>query len=308
MMAGPLGSWLREQATMREEAKEQTSGRRFKVLLFGLPLLAFLWILLPVETGAKLALSVMAMGLGFGWAEMPKIRAVKKVKIGINEAIAEALGLQYEHDCEAGTPFELAKSCRLVPNFDRARFEDKWSGTLGGRNFAVHEAKLEERRGSGKNRRWVTVFRGVIMSVALDRDFHGTTVLVRDRMHRSFWGGRKDSIDVDGIRLDYAEMSHPEFEDAFDIYSSDQVEARYLIHPLYVERLIALEQSYSGQDVATIFHRGDLVVALKSGNMFESGSIEASDDRQRIERTVEQFSNLVALAESLRDREERTGA
>lgn len=306
-MAGSLGEWLREQATLREQAKAQTSGRRFKVLLGGLPVLAFLWILLPVEAGAKLALSVMALSLGFGWAQIPKARAIRKVKIGINEAIAEALGLEYEHDCEAGTPFELAKSCGLLPGFDRARFEDRWSGTLGGQRFAVHEAKLEERRGSGKSRRWVTVFRGVIMCVALDRDFHGTTVLVRDRMHRSFWGGRKDSIEVDNIRLDYAEMSHPEFEDAFDIYTSDQVEARYLIHPLYVERLIALEQSYSGQDVATIFHKGDLVVALKSENMFESGSIDASDDRSRIERTIEQFTNLVALAESLRRREQRIG-
>lgn len=308
LMAGPLGDWLREQETVRDDAKKQTSGRRFKVLLFGLPLLVFLWILLPFEFGAKLIMSGVILGAGFAWAELPKIAAIKQVKIGINEAIAEALGLQYELDCEPDTSFELAKACRLVPAFDRGKFEDRWSGELGGRHIAMHEAKLEERRGSGKNRRWVTVFRGVVMSVALDREFHGTTVLVRDMMHRTFWGGRKDSVKVDGLTLDHVEMVHPEFEDAFDIYSSDPVEASYLIHPVYVERLIALERSFAGQDIATIFHQGDLVIALRSGNMFESGSINARDDRARTERTIDQFSRLVDLANSFREEENRRGA
>jgi hypothetical protein len=304
LMAGPLGAWLREQEVARETAKKQTSGRRFKVLLFGLPALAFLWILLPVEIGAKFALSAMILALGFGWAEMPKIKAVKKVKIGINEAIAGALGFEYEHDCEASQAFSLCETYSLVPNYDRSSFEDRWSGMLGGMPFAVHEAKLEERRGSGKNRRWVTVFRGVIMQVGFDRKFHGTTVLVEDRAHSGFFGGRKDSVTLGGQQLDHVEMVHPEFEDAFDIYSNDQVEARYIVHPTYVERLIALENAYQGEDICTLFHQGDLVVALKANNMFESGSIEASDDRARIAQTIDQFVRLAELAAVLNERSE----
>jgi hypothetical protein len=175
---------------------------------------------------------------------------------------------------------------------------------LGGLPFAVHEAKLEERRGSGKNRRWVTVFRGVIMQVGFDRKFHGTTVLVEDRAHSSFFGGRKDSVTLGGQQLEHVEMVHPEFEDAFDIYSNDQVEARYIVHPAYVERLIALEKAYQGEDIRTLFHQGDLVVALKARNMFESGSIEASDDRARIAQTIDQFARLAELAAVLNERSE----
>jgi len=145
------------------------------------------------------------------------------------------------------------------------------------------------------------------MSVGYSRRFHGTTLLLRDNAHRSFFGTKKNSIKVIDQQLDYAEMTHPDFEDRFDIYTTDQTEARHLIDPLYVERLIALERSYKGDDVATIFHEGSLVVTLKAGDMFESGSIEARDDRSRIETTIDQFTRLSELASELNSREPLTG-
>ena len=307
LMAGPLGQWLSEQESVREEAKKSTWNRRFIVLIILLPLAAFVWITFQIEF-TPLAWGTVILGfLGFAWAQIPVSRAVKAVKVGINDAIAEALDLTYADECEPGQPFNLAKACKLLPNYDRAHFEDQWSGHFDDIPFTLHECKLQKRRGSGKNRRWVTVFRGIVMSVGYSRRFHGTTLLLRDNAHRSFFGSKKNSIKVIDQQLDYAEMTHPDFEDRFDIYTSDQTEARHLIDPLYVERLIALERSYRGEGVATIFHEGSLVVTLKASNMFESGSIEARDDRRRIETTIDQFTHLAELAQELNSREPLTG-
>lgn len=306
LMAGGLGVWLSEQETMREDAKRSTSNRRFLVIGAVGVLAIFALILFRIEFQTVIW-AVFVLGLaGLLWAELPKKRAVKTVKVGINDAIAEAIGLTYEHDCEAGTPFELACACKLLPSYDRANFEDKWSGEIGGVPFMLHEAHLEERRGSGKNRHWVTVFRGIVMSIGYNRHFHSTTLLVRDNAHRGFFFTKRDSIKVAGMALDYADMTHPEFEEMFDIYTTDQVEARYLIDPLYVERLIALERSYRGKDVATIFHDGSVVVTLKSNNMFESGHIDAANDRDRIQTTIDQFARIADLARQLNEREPRT--
>ena len=68
-------------------------------------------------------------------------------------------------------------------------------------------------------------------------------------------------------------MVHPEFEDLFSVWSDDQVEARYLVHPRYVERLLEVEQAFDGQNVRTLFKGGELVIAIESDNMFESGSL-----------------------------------
>ena len=307
LMAGELGQWLSEQETVRTEAKKKTRRRRFTVIIaLGIAILVAFVIFRPDL--AILIWGTTVLGtLGMIWAQLPVRRAVNTVKVGINEAIASALGLQYRQECEAGAPFALAKACKLLPSHDRANFEDEWSGAIGEIPFTLHECKLEERRGSGKNRRWVTVFRGIVMSVGYSRRFHGTTLLLRDNAHRTFFGGKKTTVEVNDKQLDYAEMTHPDFEDRFDIYTSDQTEARHLIDPLYVERLIALERSYKGDDVTTIFHEGRLVVTVKAGNMFESGSIEARDDRSRIETTIDQFARLAELARQLNSKEPLTG-
>jgi len=299
LMAGSLGQWLSEQRRVREAAKSQAKRRTWNAMIVLLPTLAAAMILIPIEIMPKLIAGLVILGLAWAWAQQPVQKAKKAVKIGINEAVADALGLSYIHDFEPGEPFELTRAFGLVPSFQRSKFEDLWQGDIDGQPFALHEAKLDQRRGSGKNRRWVTVFKGAIISIGFSRTFHGTTLLQRAGKHRSFFGGTKDSIEIGGIRLDHVDLVHPKFADAFAAWSTDQVEARYLIHPAYVERLIAIEQAFTGKNVRALFHTGVLIIAIESGDMFESGSIDAEKDREKIEKTCRQFETLATLARSL---------
>ncbi len=200
LMAGGLGQWLEGQNAVREQAKKDTRARRVKVFLAMLPVAG---VLLMIDLSFAAWGTIILGLLGLAWAQGPVRKAVKDVKIGINEAIAGALGLTYSHDCEPGQPFELAKECRLLPSHDRASFEDQWSGTIGDIPFMLHETKLEERRGSGKHRRWVTVFQGVVMSVGYARRFHGTTLLgARQRLPEVLRRQeRLDQSDRHGARL-----------------------------------------------------------------------------------------------------------
>jgi hypothetical protein len=303
LLAGPLGEWLARQAVVRAEAKAK-SNRRFMIAgIIAAPLLGLIWLGQFFGLGEELKFFASFAGLGGGgvWAYAPRAKAIKETKRGINSAIAESLGLGYEMEFEPGPGFDLARRFALVPSYDRAKFEDRWSGPLGARAFSLHEAHLEERRGSGKNRRYVTVFRGAILTIAFDRRFHGTTKVERAGKHRGFFGGARDSIELDGRQLDYVDMVHPEFADLFSVWSDDQVEARYLVHPVYVERVLEVERAFHGKNVRTLFHGGELVIVIESEDMFESGSMQASEDRARVERCVEQFMTLAGLCEALNE-------
>jgi hypothetical protein len=305
LLAGPLGAWLETQARVRDEAR-RTSDRRYRIGgVILLPLLAALWLWLAPEWGFefKFMASMVGAGIAAAWGYAPRARAIKETKRGINSAIAESLGLTYEMDFEPGAGFDLARRFALVPGYDRSSFEDRWSGPLGARSFTLHEAHLEEKRGSGKNRHYVTVFRGAILTIAFDRRFHGITKLERAGKHRNWYGGSKDSITLDGTELGYVDMVHPEFADLFSVWSNDQVEARYLVHPVYVERVLAVEQAFHGKDVRTLFSGGELVIVIESDDMFESGSMQASEDRARVQRCVDQFMTLVGLCEALNEPE-----
>ncbi|QUL38958.1 DUF3137 domain-containing protein [Erythrobacter sp. JK5] len=273
LMAGPLGQFLEQQRSARSEAKAQAWGRVWKSAIVAAPLMLAFLIFVPIEFTPKIWICGFATTAIFGWTRIPIQQAKKRVKIGINEGIADALGLSYSHDGEAGREFELAKQFDLVPSHQRSHLEDFWTGEIEGHAFLLHEAHLRKKRGSGKNRRWVTVFRGAIIRIASGRSFHGTTLVHRAGQHESWFGlgGRKDSVDFGGHRLYAVDMVHPDFADRFDVWSDDQVEARYLVDPLYVERLLALENAFEGDGVCSLFDKGDIIVAVRGGICSKAG-------------------------------------
>ncbi|GAA4036437.1 DUF3137 domain-containing protein [Parerythrobacter jejuensis] len=301
LMAGSLGQFLEEQRHARVEATAQAWARGWKAAMVLGPLLLIAIILVPVELFPKLWVSGFIVTFAFGWATGPIRAAKKRVKIGINEGIADALGMTYSHDGKEGREFDLAKQFRLVPRHQRAELEDFWSGELEGLPFLLHEAHLCQKKGSGKNRRWVTVFRGAIIRIASGRRFHGITLVQRAGKHKSWlgFGDRKDSVKFEGHQLDTVDMVHPEFDDLFEVWSDDQTEARFLVDPLYVERLLKLEAAFDGQDICSLFVEGDIVVAVRGGNMFEGGTMNPASDRFMVEKCAEQFASMGRLAKSI---------
>ncbi len=300
-----MGGWLADQQTMREEAKAKAHNRWFYGGIAVLPVLAFIWFAPAFFGNFKIFAAIAAIG-GIGYyGYLPIAEAKKTIKIGINSAIARDLGIQYEHDVMPGHEYEACRTYGLVPGCDRDSFEDRWFGDFEGHAFNLYEAHLEERRQSGKNSRWVTVFRGAILHMEFGREFTSTTLLQRKGKHKKWFGlgGRKDEVSFDGHKLKFVDQVHPAFEDVFDVYSDDQIEARVLIHPSYVENLVALESAFHGDAVRALFSRGEVVIAIESGNLFESGSMDAADDEARVAEAAEQFGAMAKLALTINQNE-----
>ena len=59
--------------------------------------------------------------------------------------------------------------------------------------------------------------------------------------------------------------------------------------------------SAAAQDLSAVGEQDeeDGTICIESGNMFESGSLDASQDRARVETCVAQFMSLVGLCEAL---------
>jgi hypothetical protein len=306
LMAGPLGAWLTAQNAEREAVKIKASRIRswaiaaacaiaVAVVLFG----GQIWTALQIGFFAGIA--------GFGIAELIKRPMLNKLKGGINGAIAEALGLHYSVEVEPGQPFEWAKLFDMLPSYDNDHFQDLWSGEVAGRPFTLHEARLTEQQGSGKSSRTVTVFEGSIMAIQFARRFTSTTLIEEDGQRRKFLiGAEKDRATIGDVELERIDMVSPEFEARFSVWSNDPVEGRYLVHPEYVERLLAVESAFSGKNIRALFHQGELLIVLETGDLFESGSLEADQDRALLETSIAQFGSLAELAARLNERERMT--
>ena len=73
-----------------------------------------------------------------------------------------------------------------------------------------------------------------------------------------------------------------EFEKIFDVFTTDQVEARYLIDPLIMGHFIKLYEEYDGKGMKAAFFDKQLLIMVESDkNFFEPANIEipATDPR-----------------------------
>lgn len=298
LMAGELGSWLAGQDEARKEAKRKAWQRWIAGAVIGVPLL--LGFLMEGFLGQLIGFAgLAAIGIGLTLGGLIRQKMVNSLKAEMNATLARMLGISYSPSASFGDEFDLAYSFDLLPGYTRKRCEDLWEGDLGGTHFRLYEATLIERRGSGKDARDVTVFSGVILKIHFARDFHGVTLVERQRMRLTLFG---DSQTKNGIKLERVKMVDPRFEKTFDVYGNDAVEARYLVHPAYCERLLALEERFEGKKLKALFHRGDVIVTVDSDNLFESGSLDPARDRELLARTIEQFRAMSDLIVSVNER------
>jgi hypothetical protein len=296
LLAGPLGQWLAGQQKLREETRAKVASRR-RLAIGGALAVAVVMLLLTRDLEPALWFGFVAGSGGFIWAQAAATPVTQAIKGQINAAVAKALDLEFTLGAEAGDEWQRARTFDMLPGYDKSAFEDCWSGRLGALPFRAYEAHCQEWRSSGKNRRLVTVFRGAVLSVAFTRRFHGSTLIERDGRRTKWFGGEKDAIEAGGLTLQRCDMVDPAFEDRFTVWGNDPVEARYLVHPEYIERLTAVEQAFAGENLRALFCGGELLILLETGDQFESGSLDAGQDRLLLTQTIEQFGALADLAQ-----------
>ena len=297
LMAGGLGDWLAGQQLLRAETK-----RKIRNIGIGAVALGAAVALIGYLAGGfefAIFLGALVSMIGVGWATNLRQKMVNSLKSEMTGTLAQSLGIAYQVAPVPDAEFELACNYELLPVYDDSYFQDQWQGQVEGTDMLLYEIKLTQTTGSGKNRRTRTVFNGILLHMHFARDFLGSTLVRREGFKFTLFG---DSKSYNGQKLERIKMVDPRFEEAFDVYGSDPVEARYLVHPAYCERLLELERDFYGEQLVALFHKGDLLVTIQTGDMFESATLDPAKDRERLGQTIEQFASIARLVRSLNER------
>ncbi len=243
---------------------------------------------------------VLAIMAGIGvivWGHMGVSRLAAQAKTLIVAPIAGHFGLSF--DPEPGEPAAIARhrDLSLVPGWDRASYEDLVTGKRGEVDFELFEAHLEERRTStdskGNTRtEWVTVFRGQCLRLDFHKRFYGRTLISRDAGFFNRFGG--------GPGLQRARLEDPEFEKIFEVYTTDQVEARFLLTPDLMQRLVDIERTFRGGKLKACFDGGEMLISVQGGDLFEPGSMfKPLDNPERVRELLDDFSAVFNLIDTI---------
>jgi hypothetical protein len=252
--------------------------------------------------------SVAVFGLAGGTFVVPAIIAVvafavgqwllsqvaRDVKAILMNNLTDYVGATFSAAVSEPPAFEEFRTRRLLPSYDRKSFEDLIEGRRADCSYQLYEAHLEtEHRDKDGDTTYVTVFRGQLLRIAFPRDFLGVTLVLRD-------AGLFNMLRRPGDGLERVGLVDPTFEKIFEVYSNDQVEARYLLTPTFMERLLELENLMQGKKARAAFAEGDLLVAVEGGNLFEAGSMfEPLATPKRARRVLDEIETVHAMIDAL---------
>ena len=173
--------------------------------------------------------------------------------------------------------------------------EDEVCGRKNAVSYSLLEGKATRTEGSGKNRRTVTIFRGLIVRLDFNKHFHGHTVVVPNSESQILGGllGESESRSS----KDLCRMENVDFEEIFSVYSTNQQEARYVLTPKLMELIMRANQSFEG--IRCSFHDSSVFVAIPSSD--DRFNVSLFGSRVTPERTVGELAEVVGLAERLID-------
>lgn len=247
-------------------------------------------------------LAIVAGIVGFavhGAGRGPLNQIGKRAKSMIINPVTDRFGMTFDPDPGVQDSIVDLRGAGLVPEWDRSSFEDRLTGERSGVAFEFFEARLEERRrttdSKGRTRtRWVTVFDGQCLRFKFHKKFLGRTVVLRDAGLFNRFGGRRG--------MERVKLESNAFEDAFEVYGTDQVEARFLLTPDLMQRLIELEKVFRGGKLRCAFQNEELLIALEGGDLFEPGSMFTPlDNPERVRELLDDFAAIFNLIDSFAD-------
>ena len=183
----------------------------------------------------------------------------------------------------------------LFGKYNQSIGDDFFTGIYEGVKISIAEEKLKLLKKDfrdfdvSKN-----VFEGVCILFEMNKNFKGKTVVLKDK--KLFNAFNKIS------GLQNVKLEDMRFEKYFEVYSDDQIEARYLLTTGFMERMLKLRDLYEGKSIQFCFNQNTLLLAIPTKqNMFEANSFFRSNiNKKKIDIVFNQFYTIFSIVKLLK--------
>lgn len=189
----------------------------------------------------------------------------------------------------------LMRKSLIFPQYDNYEADDCFFGRYKDVGISVYEQKLTDVYTNSKGqKRNVTVFQGIAVEMDMNKKFDGHTIVLKDKgfFNRFTSFGGMERVTLEDVV----------FEKQFEVYSTNQVEARYILTTAFMERILRLKELYAGKQIEMSFYNNKILLAIDTReNMFEAFSFFKTNLNQaKFEKVFEEFWTLFAIVNVLK--------
>ena len=245
-------------------------------------ILVLVFLTKQIDIGLILFICCIAGAVCFGL----KKKFENEIKQKIMPYVCKCLGdLKWKY---AQCSFEqlLCKS-GIIDRYNRVSYDDSFTGIYKDINYEICETSFYYKTGTGKNSSTRTVFKGVMIKLDMNKSFTGNTVIRPDTLKHA----------SPAANLKHTTLEDVVFEKKFDVFTDDEVEARYLITPSFMERLNNMKTAFSADRVSCAFYDKYLLVGLHtSKDLFSICSLkEPVNDGKQFFTMFEEILSIIKL-------------
>lgn len=203
-------------------------------LLISFPTLGILGCLVPVLVGIVMYYRIEDDAVKYKMAY--KTNVVGSALKTINQSLTLTP--------KRGLPeYEFVNSELFTTEPDRYETQDLISGTVDKTSFwfaEVHaEYKTETNSKNGSRTEWHTIFKGIVFVADFNKNFEVSTV-VRPKAFGNAVGAWFSKNVFSFGNTEVVQLENTDFDNQFVTYSRNQIEARYILTPAMMERILDL--------------------------------------------------------------------
>ena len=168
----------------------------------------------------------------------------------------------------------VIKNSELIEYFEDYDTDDNFRGSYKGVDIKIAESELTYTTESKDGKTHThTAFKGILISIDIPKNFSGHTIVL-DKSNK-----RKDLLDC----YYKIKLEDVEFEKMFNVYSTDQVESRYLLTTAFMQRFKNIRNIYGAKYISCSFLDKTLLIAIPvEKDMFSLGDLDVpvTDSKQ----------------------------
>ncbi|QOY55514.1 DUF3137 domain-containing protein [Candidatus Sulfurimonas marisnigri] len=126
---------------------------------------------------------------------------------------------------------------------DRMSGNDYVKGNVEDINIQFSDIHAEKRNRNSKGKdSWSTIFKGLFIVAEFNKHFAGETVVLPDSAQSTFGDLIGNWLQSNNMARDeLVKMDNPEFEKEFVVYSTNQIEARYILSHSLMKKLLVFK-------------------------------------------------------------------
>ncbi len=212
---------------------------------------------------------------------------------GIMKEFASFFGT-FEYEFERNLPDDLLEYSHIFPNFKYNSGDDFFYGTYKDVGITIAEEKLQKEIYVNKRRKKVDVFKGICVLLDMNKPFEGRTVVLKDS------GMLNVFKKISGLQR--VQLEDLLFEKIFEVYSDNQIEARYLLTTAFMERVLKLRDLFGGKSIQFSFFKDKLLFCIPtSQDMFEPCSFfKSAVNKPKVDLVFDQFYTVFSIIDILK--------